>query len=345
MTLKDTLNLVTNRHFLLLVIISIAIYYRVKTLKGYIIPTFGNTMYHVGIIRETIETSHYPPYELSYGGSFEHFYVPAYRLLTASLSIMSGIDPMVLSGIVTIFIAVITILAIYSLGLRMGNQYVGIYAALFFVLSPELAIFTSRALPATLGLFMIPLTLYFVARDYRSLSILSAIGTALTHQMTLLALASTLFIYSIFQIKKKDKFLSGFIPLFAACAAYGAWQVYSMGTLNILSISQIQYREGTPVGIEIFSRMGVIVFLFMIPGIYVFFSGMMNKDHKILMISWLIATLMLTKNDTLLSLIGEEGIFMDRFFTFLVQCVVILSGFGLFFVLRGMDELSIEVES
>lgn len=342
---KKPSDLVLNRHFLLLVIITMTVLYRIKTLTGYIIPTFGNTMYHVGVIRETIETSYYPSYELSYGGGFEHFYVPAYRLLITSLSITSGVDPMVLSGITTIVIAVLIIIAIYSIGYRMGNQYVGLSAALLFILSPELTIFTTRALPELLGLFMLPLTLYFVSRDYRSLAILTAMVTALTHQMTLLALALTLFLYSLMRIRSKDKFLLGFLPLIAACVTYGAWQVYSMGTLNIFGIAQIQYREGTIVGLEIFSRMGIAVIIFLIPGLYTFFTDKVNADHRMLLAAWLIATFILTKNDLIFGLIGEKGIFMDRFFTFFVQCAVILGGFGLFYLLNGLDEQLLKEKS
>ena len=334
---KKLSDLINDRHIHLLVIIAMTVLYRTKTLTGFIIPTFGNTMYHVGIIRETIETSFYPNYELSYGGGFEHFYVPAYRLFITSLSITSGVDPMVLSGITTIVIAVLITLVIYSIGYRMGNQYVGLSAALLSILSPELTIFTSRALPELLGLFMLPLTLYFIIRDYRSLAILSAMVTALTHQMTLLALALTLFIYSLMRIRNKEKFLMGFLPLIAACLTYGAWQVYSMGTLNIFGIAQIQYREGTIVGLEIFGRMGIAIILFLIPGLYTFFTDKVNADHRMLLASWLIATFILTKNDLIFGLIDEKGIFMDRFFTFFVQCAVVISGFGLFYLLKGLD--------
>ena len=44
-------------------------------LRGYVIPTYGNTLYHVGIERLTIESGYYPTQELSYNGGFPNFYV------------------------------------------------------------------------------------------------------------------------------------------------------------------------------------------------------------------------------------------------------------------------------
>jgi hypothetical protein len=292
-------------------------------------------MYHVGIIRKTIETAHYPLYELSYGGGFRHFYVPAYRLLISSLAITSGIDPVPLSGIMTLIIAVFIILAIYCLAYRIyGNHYIGLCAAFFFIISPELTIFTSRALPELLGLFMIPLTLYFVAIERKSLAILSAILTALTHQMTLLVLALTLLVYAILQLKDRKKSLLALEPLVAACVTYGVWQLYSLHSLNIFSIAQVAYHEGAVVDMLLFARAGIVVIPFSIVGFFwIFFSDVVEKNSKLLILSWFVATLLLTKND----LFGVH-IFMDRFFTFLVECMVIFAGSGLFFSLKRLDK-------
>ncbi|ATZ61297.2 MAG: hypothetical protein BME93_04185 [Methanosarcinales archaeon Met12] len=325
---------IKNEQLLLFAIICAAIWYRLPILEGHIIPMFGNTMYHVGIIRNTIDTMYYPVYELSYGGNFRHFYVPAYRLLIASISITSNIDPMPLSGIMTIVIAIFIILAIYCLAYRIyDGRYVGLCAAMLFVSSPELSIFTSRPLPQLLGMFMVPLTFYFVVTERKSLTVLSAMLTALTHQITLLALVATLLVYSIFQIKDRSKFLSSFIPLLAACATYGIWQLHSLQTLDIFGISQIVYREGTVVDWTLFARAGLVLIPFFIIGLFrTFYSDAIKKDHKLLMLSWFIATLLLTKND----LIGMH-IFMDRFFTFLVGCMVIFSGFGLYYFLCQLN--------
>ncbi len=333
---------IKDRQILLFAIICAAIWYRYPILEGYIIPTFGNTMYHVGIIRKTIETMHYPLYELSYGGGFRHFYVPAYRLLIASLAIVSNVDPMPLSGIMTIAIAIFIIMMVYALAYRIySNHYVGLCAAFFFVLSPELTIFTSRALPQLLGLFMIPLTLYFVIREQRLLSILAAMATALTHQMTLLVLALTLLAYSILQIKDRDKFLLAFVPFLAACATYGVWQLYTMQTLNIFNISQVKYHEGIVVDWKLFARAGLVVIPFSIIGfVRTFLLTHVSRDCKLLMLSWFVVTLLLTKNE----LFGVS-IFMDRFFTFWVECMVIFAGFGLFYLLEHLGTRANRMET
>lgn len=176
-----------------LLIIAVALWYRLGIINSYIIPTYGNTMYHVGIERETILTEHYPRTELSYGGGFPNFYVPAYRLIIVSMSVATGIDPMVMSGLMTIAIAIFVLLIIFVLAYRLSdNLYVGLFAAFFFIMSPEITIFTMRSLPELLGLFMVPFTLYFVVRKNWIMAMTGAAITALTHQMTLATLAAVL---------------------------------------------------------------------------------------------------------------------------------------------------------
>ena len=50
------------------------------------------------------------------------------------------------------------------------------------------------------------------------------------------------------------------------------------------------------------------------------------------MYSWVIATLLLTKND----LFGID-IFMDRFLTFFIESLIIVGGIGAFAVLQFLD--------
>ncbi|MCD1295519.1 hypothetical protein CUJ83_10960 [Methanocella sp. CWC-04] len=339
----------------LLLILLIALWYRMGIIESFIIPTYGNTMYHVGIERETILTQHYPDYELSYGGGFPHFYVPAYRLLIVSMSIASGIDPMIMSGIMTITIALFILLAMYILAYKLSNNlYIALFAAFFFVISPEMTIFTMRPLPELLGLFMVPLTFYFVMKENWSMATVGAALTALTHQMTLLSLVAVIALYGVFQLayaayKKKDfvKGIKCFIPVVAACATYGLWQVYSLGTLNIFNIAQVVNREGNPVDMGLFLRTGLFVLVFFVLGLlYIYLNSRagsdkvagkkpylpdINIDTKLMIAAWLIATVILSKND----LFGIS-IFMDRFFTFFVQAAIIIAGFGMYALLSWM---------
>ncbi|HTX44126.1 MAG TPA: hypothetical protein VMC61_05305 [Methanocella sp.] len=353
----------------LLLIVLIALWYRLGIINNYVIPTYGNTMYHVGIERETILTQFYPSLELSYGGGFKNFYVPAYRLLIASMSVATGIDPMVMSGLMTITLAIFILLAMYAVAYRLSdNLYVALFAAFFFLVSPEITIFTMRPLPEILGLFMVPFTLYFVIRKRWWLAAAGAAVTALTHQMTLATLVAVIGVYLALQLaragivylrEKEDEnrykaplktALWCLVPILAACVTYALWQVYSLGTLSIFGIAQVVYREGNPVDLPLFLRTGVFVLPFFVIGLAFIASELWNRvqgrkaagngeygynittDSALLMFAWVAITLILTFNDKL-----DIHIFMDRFFTFYVQIAIIIAGFGMYALLRAVD--------
>jgi hypothetical protein len=354
----------------LLLIILVALWYRMGIINSYIIPTYGNTMYHVGIERETILTQHYPDYELSYGGGFPHFYVPAYRLLISSMSVATGIDPMVMSGLMTITIAIFILLAMFAVAFRLSeNLYVALFAAFFFIMSPEMTIFTMRSLPELLGLFMVPFTLYFVIRKNWLAASIGAAITALTHQMTLASLVAVIGVYMVFQLiraawaytrgKDKKELYSEplntaiwcMAPILAACLTYALWQVYSLGTLSLFGIAQVVYREGNVVDLPLFLRTGVFVLPFFAIGLAYIATDLWDRlrgkgtvekkgeygchistDAALLMFAWVAITLLLTFNDRF-----GIHIFMDRFFTFYVQIAIIVAGFGMYALLRALD--------
>jgi hypothetical protein len=210
-----------------------------------------------------------------------------------------------------------------------------------------MTIFTIRALPELLGLLMFPLTLFFVLKNrtegpfqfngYVALSVIAAAVTALTHQITLLILALVLAVYALTQIKNRNEFLKAIVPLVASIAVYGLWQVYSLHTLSILGLSQVKYHEGTPVDflasefrVGFLDRAGLLLLPFAAIGL-----GWLERnkvDKRFLLYSWVIATLLLTKNDLL-----GINIFMDRFLTFFVESLIIVGGIGAFAVLQFLD--------
>ena len=188
----------------LLLIVIFALYYRAGVpgqpgaISNFVIPTWGNTMYHVGIERVTLETGHYPAEEISYGGGFPNFYVPGYRLLVVALSAATGIDPMPMSGLVVLLLSTFCLLAVCIVAYRLsgGNYYVALFAAFFFLMSPDMTINTERPFPELMGLFILPLALYFALREDWLLATLMAITMALTHQQSVLALVGILVLYS-----------------------------------------------------------------------------------------------------------------------------------------------------
>ncbi len=305
-------------------------------------------MYHVGIERLTIQTGFYPTEELSYNGGFQHFYVPSYRLFVSSLSLITGIDPMVMSGMVTIITSLAICGIIYAITKRASTPFAGVCALFLLMLSPEMIIFSIRALPELLGLFTFPLTLYFILLNkgdkpfnlnaYLYLSIFAASLTALTHQMTLLTLALVLVIYGLTQLKNKAELFNAWVPLAAAVIAYGIWQLYSLHTISILGLAQVKFHEGMPVSlftndynVGFFDRTGFLpIPLFIIGIIYLEYK---KADKRFLLYAWIAASLILTKNDLL-----GISIFMDRFLTFMVEGMIVLGGIGAYAILEILDE-------
>lgn len=340
------------RYVVIVALFAFYVSYRLNVLRGYVIPTYGNTLYHVGIERLTLESGHYPTQELSYNGGFPNFYVPAYRLLVASQSLLSGLDPMVASGLVTIVLAAAVFCVIYAFTKQLVHAGAAVCALFFLTLSPEMTIFTIRALPELLGLFTFMLTLSFVVANktdapfqfntYVALSVGAAAVTALTHQITLLTLAVVLAAYALTQVKNRNEFLKAFVPLSAAFVVYALWQLYTLHTLSILGLSQVKYHEGTPVDflaselrVGFFERAGLLVLPFAVVGLAWLERSKANK--RFLLYSWILASLLLTKND----LLGID-IFMDRFLTFFVASLIIAGGIGAFAILQFLDSRTLK---
>jgi hypothetical protein len=254
---------------------------------------------------------------------------------------------MMMSGLVTITLSISVFCVIYTFTKQLLHASAAVCALFFLIISPEMTIFTIRALPELLGLFMLPLTLVFVLANrtegafklnaYVALSVVFAAVTALTHQMTLLTLALVLAAYALTQIKNKNEFLKAFIPLVAVLAVYALWQVYTLHTVSILGLSQVKYHEGTPVDflasefrVGFFERAGVLLLPFAAIGIAWLERNKTNK--RFLLYAWIIASLLLTKNDLL-----GIGIFMDRFLTFFIEALIVAAGIGAFAVLHVLD--------
>ncbi|HTY89747.1 MAG TPA: hypothetical protein VMC84_01075 [Methanocella sp.] len=362
----------------LALIVLIALWYRLGIIDSYIIPTYGNTMYHVGIERETILTQYYPTTELSYGGGFPNFYVPAYRLLIVSMCVATGIDPMIMSGLMTIVLGIMVLLVLYVLAYRLSNNlYVALFAAFFFIMSPDITIYTMRPLPEILGLFLVPFTLLFVIREDWWLASICAAITALTHQMTLLTLVAVIGTYMLFQLiraawqyykdrKDREAFmkplrtvLGCLAPIFVACLTYAAWLVYSTGSVNIMSIAQVTNHEGNQVDVALFLRVGVFVLIFTVIGLFFLGDKLFSRpgepkdpkgeyglstsvDSLLLIGAWALITLLLTFNDKIFYIFPDHKFlifpnFMDRYLTFFAQICVIIAAYGVYAVLRAVD--------
>jgi hypothetical protein len=365
----------------LVLIVLFALYYRAGVpghpgaISDFVIPTWGNTMYHVGIERVTLETGHYPSEEISYGGGFPNFYVPAYRLLVVALSTATGIDPMPMSGLIVLLLGAFCLLAVCIVAFRMsgGNYYVTLFAAFFFLMSPNMTINTERPFPELMGLFILPMALYFALREDWPLVTLMVILMALTHQQSVLALVAILCLYSILQliyallfIRKYKKVLLSAIPWLAAIGTMVLWLVYSTGTFNFTKIAQLSYHEQWPVTLSTILETGVFVLLFVAIGLlYVYVLPYILKgiggrkasrsspkapsekparsyglpipvDAKLLMLAWMIGALILTKNEWIVFPINLNTL-QSRFYTYFVDVAIVLAGFGMYALLAAID--------
>ena len=322
---------------ILAVLVGIALWYKLRIFDAQVIPTYGNTMYHVGIIRRTVESGYYPLEELSYGGGFRSLYVPFYRTLVASMAVATGIDPMPLSALMTVLLSSFTVVAMYALGRRIfNNDYIGLCAAFFFVTSPELTIFTARAFPELLGLLLVPLTLYLISANYRSLAVASAMATALTHQLAFSVLVPTLVLYLIAQVlnRNKSEIVLSIVVLAGAIGAYVLWMAYLVGLPFLLTLLKftglVKASPGSPVDWTLLLRAGYAVVVLLPVGLSLFLSSGLRSKPRLLMLAWFTATFLLAKNDLL-----GVGVLMDRYFTFLVQAMVMIAAFGIYGLFKG----------
>ena len=273
-------------------------------------------MYHTGIIRIITETGLMPVYDLSYGGLTRSFYVPAYRLFVASLSVLSNTDPIIASGLAVIAFSTLAIVAAYLLGKELGGEWAGFFSALLFTISPEIMIYTIRPFPEVLGIPLFLLALYFISKKDRNMAILASVLIALTHQATAVALGSVLLVRAL---TSRDK--NAAISLACAALAYAVWQGVSLGSINIMGMNQIMFREGSRVGLMHVDRIGWFALFFGVLGI----PHVLSKMKKYgLLLSFLVATVILANNELL-----GIGIFSDRFFTFFAIAVVFVAGIGM----------------
>jgi hypothetical protein len=357
----------------LILILLFALYYRAGpagqpgAISNFVIPTWGNTMYHVGIERLTIDTGHYPQQELSYGGGFPNFYVPGYRLLVVALSTATGIDPMPMSGLVVLLLGAFCLLALYIVAYRLsgGNYWVALFAAFFFLMSPDITINTERPFPELMGLFILPVAMYFVLREDWPLATLMAITMALTHQQSVLALVAIMGLYSLFQLlyaiattRKYKKFLWSCVPWIAACGTVVMWLMYSMGTMDITKIAQLTYHEQWPVTLSTILETGTFVLVFLVIGlIYVYGKDLLkdkkqkrpakkeqggyglsiSADARLLLAAWMIGALVLTKNEWIHILSFSVNTLQSRFYTYFVDVAIVIAGFGMYALLSWID--------
>jgi hypothetical protein len=280
---------------------------------------------------------------------------------------------MPMSGLVVLLLGAFCLLALFIVAFRMsgGNYYVALFAAFFFLMSPDITINTERPFPELMGLFILPMAAYFVLREDWPLATLMAITMALTHQQSVLALCGILGLYSVIQLAyaflvshNYRKVLMSAIPWLAAGITMIFWLVYSLGSMNITKIAQLAYHEQWPVTLSTILETGFFVLLFFFIGLlYVFvlpavksllrksdepkrkeksrnirrYALKISDDAKMLMIAWMVGALILTKNEWISFLSFSVNTLQSRFYTYFVDVAIVIAAFGMYALLSAFD--------
>lgn len=240
----------------LIVALAVAVYAHSGVLRPGWMPTFGNSFIHIASERETLETGHYPMNDFSYGGNVPNLYVPGYRMFIAEFSALTGLDPTYSSQLAVMFYALLLAGGFFLLARALWGDIAGLFAAFFASLSPELLIYNIRPLPQSLGMSLIPVTLWLLVTNRTKAALLCTLFLSLVHQESAVFLAGVIAAYAAVLLIWRARSLPDLrkrlglpqIRLAAACfgiavATYFLWHFFVMGNFAITDIAQFRYHE------------------------------------------------------------------------------------------------------
>lgn len=333
--------------------VALSFYTHALVFREWHMPTYGNTMIHVANARHLVEHGYYPlENDYSYGGGIPNIYVPVYRFLAAELVTLTGLSFDLISRIIVLMFAALVPLAFYSLGKALFNDYVGVFAAFFASLVPELLIYTVRPLPQGLGLALLPIGYYFLFKQKKWQTLVFAALICLTHQEAGFVYAAGVFavfaaLVIVESIKARKLVLSklAFLALsawFVTVVVYLGWQFVSYGDPDIFKLAQFTQHEGGSVSLDLlYSKTGKVVSALSIIGFIALLAVGLRKlaqrnevEKEAFVLALFLAGIILIKNE----LIGLR-VFMDRFIVFLDQTLIITAAFAVVFVLNAAKSL------
>lgn len=341
---------------LLLVTLSFSIFYWGMFDKAKIfLPTWDNAMLHAGRAVFIMETGHYAEKEVVFGGVTPTYHLPAYPALVAGTAMLAGLDFVWAERLIAMLFSVLLAFSIYLIAKAIANDWrAGVAAGIIAMASMNFMTWATRNSPLGLGNVLLPIALYFVLKRRLLLAALTALVLALDHQPSLLVFILTTFIYfayEYFEVIEKEfskgkiaieKFFSAIIqpPVFTAAVAgivafftYMAWHIRQTGMTCLdfkclpqlgakefgKSINPLEYIQGNPQFIAI---SGILL----LP-----FSKVPSKN-KAMAFAWLIACLLLVKNDAL-----GIGVFTERFLTYLDCAIAVFGGIGIALALQWAE--------
>ncbi len=324
--------------------------------QDYLLPTYDNSMLHAGRAREVIETGHWAEKELVFGGNTTSYHLPAYPAIVAAVSLATGLNWVWAIKIIALLFSLLLPIGFYLFAKHAsgGNWIAGVAAAFLALNSVNLMTWGTRTTPISLGVLLVPFLLYFVLKRMHLTAAATAVIIALDHQPSLLVAVLSLFIYAaITAVSEVTKAISetdynpfknlrnelelakralpkwdwaaNFAGL-AAFATYMAWHIRQTGLscLDFKCLPQLGAREFGK-SIELQTYFARFPQLFAILGvIWVAVDSKIGFREKLLLYSWLAATVILVKNDVLFG--GSGGVFTERFVTYLDGSVAVFGG-------------------
>ncbi|MBI5225248.1 hypothetical protein HY989_05240 [Candidatus Micrarchaeota archaeon] len=320
----------TKFFLLLAIILSLNTHWMV--LREWHMPTYGNTMIHIASARHVVEHGEYPLIDYSYGGGIANLYVPHYRMLVATTSILTGFSLDFTSRMLVLLFAILLPLGFFLLTRRLFDENTAVFAALFSILPGEMLIYTVRPLPQALGLILLPIAFHaFLGRKQFLMFFLAFIIT-FTHQeavaylfgavgvflaFTVLHILWRLFVSKQFNHQIHSDLVRKSLFLLVLCiSVYLLWQFIMIGHINVFELAQFKNHEGNTVSLDSYLlKTGNLVVSFSLLGL-------------LISLSFLLRNLLSDVNNISAEMKG--GIFV--FFTFFASALssfFILNGFSL----------------
>lgn len=311
--------------------IALSLYAHSMVFGEWVMPTYGNTMIHVASARHAIETGEYPMWnDYSYGGGQPNLYVPLYRFLYAELVALTGLSFDVVGRLIVMLYALLLPLGFFLLGRELAGDWAGIASAFLASLSPELLVYTVRPLPQGLGLAMLPVAFYFLAKRNLRASLLSAFLIVLAHQEAGVFFVGCAFAYGLMETVR-SRFVDekswknaelGFAAWGVGTLTYLAWHFFAVSNLDLLALAQFEHHEGAFVSAQLlYDKTGLVLLALGALGFLLLAFRALEKKRvraaQTLILSCLLVGLFCIKND----LVGLQ-VFMDRFIVFLHVALV-----------------------
>ncbi len=326
-------------------------YWGMFDVAGRFLPTWDNSMLHAGRAVFIMETGHYAEMEVVFGGVTRTYHLPAYPALVAGTALLTGLDFAWTERLLTMVLSTLLAFAFYAVAKGIsGDWRAGVIAGIFALSSTNLMTWGTRNSPIGLGNALLPIALYLLLKRRTLAAALCALVIALDHQPTLIVFALSAFLFFVYEYLSSlpranlsvgrifsnimhPEVLTASLAGLAAFLTYMAWHVRQTGLacLNFSCLPQFGAKEfGKSIDfLDYFSKSPQAIALL---GILLLPLSKAPNRNKALAFAWLLACIILVKNDLL-----GIGAFTERFLTYLDGVVAVFAGVGIAIVLSWME--------